>query len=161
MSRLFWLRVSEANAHRAELHPHGFNLRFVAELLGSRVGLLTPLVFLLAVGGLWLGLRRRKDENGDAALFLVSLIGPMLAYFLFHSLHARVHGNWTAPAYPVFAVLGAQAAYQGREFSTSLQSAIALTRRWAVPVGLGITAIAYLQAATALAPIDPSKTQRP
>ncbi len=135
----------------------GVNLRFVAELLGSQLGLLTPFVFALAVAGLWLALSRREDRSSDAALFLVSLIGPMMIYFVFHSLHARVHGNWVAPAYPVLAVLGAQAACQRRKFPARMQGTIALSRRLAVPVGLTISAVAYLQAAAAPIPLDAAK----
>ena len=111
----------------------GLSLRFLAEFLGSQVGLVTPFVFVLAAGGVWLALRRHRDEINDTNLFLVSLIGLLLVYFLFHSLHARVQGNWVAPAYPVLAVLGAQAAYQRRELPTRMQGAIALSRRLAVP----------------------------
>jgi 4-amino-4-deoxy-L-arabinose transferase-like glycosyltransferase len=135
----------------------GLSFRFLPELLGSQIGLLTPFVFVLSVGGLWLGLSRRGDKRGEASLFLVSLIGPLLVYFLVHSLHARVQGNWVAPAYPVLAVLGAEAAFQRRKFPTRLQGAIALSRRWAVPVGLAFAAIAYLQAVAAPIPLDPAK----
>jgi len=114
-------------------------------------------VFALAIGGLWLALRGRKDEKGEAQLFLVALIAPMTLYFLFHSLHARVHGNWVAPAYPVLAVLGAQAAFHVSDFSERIRSTITLSRRLAVPVGVGIAAVAYVQAAAAPIPVDPAK----
>lgn len=135
----------------------GLSLRFIFELLGSQVGLLTPFVFVLSLGGLWLGLGRREGRNGDTTLFLVSLIGPLLAYFLFHSLHARVHGNWVAPAYPVLAVLGAEAAFEPHKFPPRVRRAITLSRRLAFPVGLAFAAIAYLQAAAAPIPLDPAK----
>ena len=141
----------------ARTNGDGLSLRFLPEFLGGQIGLLTPLVFVLSLGGLWLGLRRGEDENGQATLFLASLIGPLLAYFLLHSLHARVNGNWIAPAYPVFAVLGAQAAFQQRQFPGRVQTAIAFSRRWAVPVGLAFVGIAYVQAAAAPIPLDPSK----
>jgi hypothetical protein len=81
----------------------------------------------------------------------------MMIYFLFHSLHARVHGNWVAPAYPVVAVLGAQAAFQRCKFPMRVQGTVALSRRLAVPIGLTLASIAYLQAAAAPIPIDPAK----
>ena len=133
------------------------SLRYLPEFLAGQVGLLTPLVFVLAVGGLWLGIRRRGDKIDEASLFLVSLIGPLLAYFLLHSLHARVQGNWVAPAYPVLAILGAQAAFQRRKFPVRLQRTIAVSRRLAVPVGLAFAAIVYLQATAAPIPLDPAK----
>jgi 4-amino-4-deoxy-L-arabinose transferase-like glycosyltransferase len=41
-------------------HIDSLNPLFILELLGSQIGLLTPFVFVLAVGGLWLGLRARR-----------------------------------------------------------------------------------------------------
>jgi len=131
----------------------GLTLRFVGEFVASQIGLLTPFVFTLAAGGLWLALDRRKDIDSDARLFLASLIGPMIAYFLFQSLHARVHGNWIAPAYPIFAVLGSEAAFQIPRFHRRLQPAMALSRRLAVPIGIALAAIVYLQAAAAPIPL--------
>ena len=81
----------------------------------------------------------------------------MMLYFIFHSLHARVHGNWIAPAYPVLAVLGAQAAYRVSEFGERMRSTIAFCRKWAVPTGVGIAALAYLQAIAAPLPLDAAK----
>jgi len=135
----------------------GLSLRFIFELLGGQVGLLTPFVFVLSLGGLWLGISRGGEKSGDATLFLVSLIGPLLAYFFFHSLHARVHGNWIAPAYPVLEVLGAEAAFEPHRFPPRIRGVITLSRRLAVPVGLAFAAIAYLQAVAAPIPLDPAK----
>jgi hypothetical protein len=81
----------------------------------------------------------------------------LLIYFLLHSLHARVHGNWTAPAYPVLAVLGAEAAARPHSFGPRVQRVLALSRKLAVPMGLALTAIAYLQAADGPMPLDPAK----
>ena len=61
----------------------GLGIRYVAELAASQIGLLTPLVFVLAAAGCWLALSRRDNEDRDAELFLVSLIAPMMLYFLF------------------------------------------------------------------------------
>jgi 4-amino-4-deoxy-L-arabinose transferase-like glycosyltransferase len=135
----------------------GLSLRFIFELLGSQIGLLTPCVFVLAMAGLWLGLRPGDDHRDDAIVLLVALVGPLLAYFLFHSLHARVHGNWTAPAYPVFAVLGAEAVFGPHKFHPRLQRAIAWSRRWAVPSGLAFAAITYMQVAAAPIPLNPAQ----
>jgi 4-amino-4-deoxy-L-arabinose transferase-like glycosyltransferase len=136
---------------------HGLTLRFVGEFVASQIGLLTPFVFALAVGGLWLALDRRKDADSDATLFLASLIGPLMAYFLFHSLHARVNGNWTAPAYPTFAVLGSEAAFQIPSFHRRLRPVMAVSRRLAVPIGVALAAIVYLQVAAAPFPLAVAK----
>jgi hypothetical protein len=138
-------------------HVDGLDPSFILELFGGQVGLLTPFVFVLAVSGLWLGLRRRGDADDDAPIFLVSLIAPLLAYFLFHSLHARVHGNWLAPAYPVFATLGAEAARRRSRFPVRAQAVIEFSCHWAVPTGLVLAAIAYLQVGAATLPLDAAK----
>jgi 4-amino-4-deoxy-L-arabinose transferase-like glycosyltransferase len=136
---------------------YDFSLRYVGEFLGSQIGLLTPCIFVLAAVGAWLALRRAPDKTREPAVLLPSLIGPMLVYFLFHSLHARVQGNWLAPAYPVLAVLAAHAAFQARDLTGHLRSAVMLSRRWALPVGFAFAAVAYLQAASGLLPLDPAK----
>ena len=58
-----------------------------------------------------------------------------MAYFVWHSLHARVEANWFAPVYPAFAIAAAVAAHltpwQAR------RSALAdFCRRWALPTGV-------------------------
>jgi 4-amino-4-deoxy-L-arabinose transferase-like glycosyltransferase len=135
---------------------NGLSLRFIFEFLGSQIGLLTPFVFVLALAGLSLAFKRSEDENSEAIMFLVSLVAPLLIYFLFHSLHARVHGNWTAPAYPVLAILGAEAATSRHRFAAGVQRVVVLSRNLAVPVGLALTAFVYLQAVAAPIPLDPA-----
>lgn len=134
-----------------------FTLRYVGEFLGSQIGLLTPLIFILAAAGAWFAVVKRSDRASEPTLLLLSLIGPMLLYFLFHSLHARVQGNWLAPAYPVLAVIAAHAAFQVGEMPGRLESAVLFSTRWAIPVGFAFAAIAYLQAAFGLLPLDPAK----
>jgi hypothetical protein len=111
-------------------------------------------VFGLAAGGLWLAYARRKENANDASLLLAALIAPTLLYFLAHSLHARVHGNWLAPIYPVLAVLAADAAAQVSRFPARAQPLIATSARLAVPVGMVIAGIVYLQAAAAPIPLS-------
>ena len=135
----------------------GLSLRFIFEFLGSQIGLLTPFACALAVAGGLLAFKRPQDEATAAIIFLVSLIAPLLLYFFVHSLHARVHGNWTAPAYPVLAILGAQAAASTHRFTPWLGGIVEVSRKAAVPVGLALTGFVYLQAATDLIPIDPGK----
>ena len=141
---------------RAQFHE--FSLRFLGELLGSQVGLLTPLVFVLASGGVWMTLRdRSRGKAAEPGILLVSLIGPMLVYFLFHSTHARVQGNWLAPAYPVLALLASRAAFHTGGLQGPLRQAIKLSRRHALPVGFAFAGVTYLQALTGLIPLNPAK----
>ena len=139
------------------VQPSDIGIRYVGEFFGSQLGLLTPFVFILTIGGIWGAFRRPSDERREASLFLVALIAPMLAYFLFHTLHARVHGNWVAPAYPLVAVLAANAAFHASEFPARWRPAMALSRRYAVPVGIGFALFAYVQAVAGVLPINPAK----
>ena len=113
-------------------------------------------MFVLALAGIYLALARRTDADREPRQFLVALAAPLLLYFVFHSLHARVHGNWLAPAYPVFAILGAEAAFAIPSFGERLRPLITLSRRFSVPVGLSVAGIAYLQALAAPIPINPA-----
>lgn len=135
----------------------GFGLRYVGEFALSQIALLTPFVFMLAAGGVWISLRRSRRRPNDAGLLLVSLVAPLLLYFVVHSLHARVQGNWLAPAYPVLAVLGAYAAFKAPALPGSIGSAMMFARRWALPVGFAFSAVAYVQAWTGILPLDPGK----
>jgi len=77
-------------------------LRYLGEFIAAQAGLATPLVFVLMLAGLWAG---RKPGT---ALFLPAVLAATaFAYFLEHSLHARVQGNWPCFLYPILAVLAA------------------------------------------------------
>ena len=134
-----------------------FTLRYVGELLGSQIGLLTPFVFVLAAGGVCISLRGAPAKLREPRVLLVSLIGPMLVYFLFHSLHGRVEGNWLAPAYPVLALLGAHAVSNVSELHGRFRAVMMFSRQYALPVGFAFALIAYLQAVVGLLPLDPAK----
>ena len=131
---------------------YDFSLRYIGEFVGSQIGLLTPFVFALAAGGIWIAMRGTADKSSAPSVLLVSLIGPMLAYFLFHSLHARVQGNWIAPAYPVLAVLAAHAAFQVNALHGPFRSAMLFSRKCALPVGFAVAVVAYLQAFAGIVP---------
>ncbi len=88
-----------------------FTLRFLGEFIAAQFGLATPLIFALMGIGLW----RATRLSSDRLLFaLLAWVG--LCYFLEHSLHDRVQGNWPCFLYPVLAILAADA------FATSAPS---------------------------------------
>ncbi len=78
--------------------------RFALEFLGAQLGLATPVIFLLMVCGLWHGTKR-----GDDRFVLTVLVWTGVAYFLEHSLHDRVQGNWPCFLYPALCILAARA----------------------------------------------------
>ncbi len=116
-------------------------LRFLGEFIGAQFGLATPFLLVLAILGAWQARRRE-----DARFLLLALIAPALVYFLIHTLHDRVQGNWPAFLYPMLAILAADAFAPGSGW-----------RGWcaklAMPLAAAILLLAYLQAATGLIPL--------
>jgi hypothetical protein len=94
-------------------------LRFLGEFLGAQLGLASPLIFLLMAIGLW-----RATRPGNDRLMLAMLTWVGLGYFLEHSLHDRVQGNWPCFLYPALAILAADAfAATGRWRKASIAAA--------------------------------------
>jgi len=81
-----------------------FSPRFAVEFLAAQLGLATPLIFILMAVGLWRATRLSSDR-----LMLACLVWVGLGYFLEHSLHDRVQGNWPCFLYPALAILAADA----------------------------------------------------
>jgi len=79
-----------------------FTLRYLGEFLAAQLGMASPLIFVLMAVGLWRATRR------DSPLLMLGLPAWVaLGYFLLHSLHDRVQGNWPCFLYPVLAILAA------------------------------------------------------
>lgn len=137
-----------------------FTLRFFGEHLAAQFGMLTPGVFVLGTMGL-LALLRGQGGALPARALIGALVWPLAIYFLWHSLHSRVEGNWTSLLVPPFVVAAAVAAgrveWQGRWAQVAEWS-----RRLAAPVALGFAGLAYLQAVFGVIPagsIDPTARQ--
>ncbi len=111
-------------------------LGHVAELLGSQLGLGTPGVAVLCAAGIGWAARRWRQP---APALLAALTVPGALVFLQHALGDRVQANWPAILFPAGCIAAAAAA----------------PRFWRPAAGLGfaITAVAYLQAATAVLPL--------
>ncbi|MFT8244585.1 glycosyltransferase family 39 protein [Roseomonas sp. BN140053] len=135
---------------RAGVRGDGAALRWLAELLGGQLGLVTPIVFLLCVTGVGAAATawwRRRDAGAG---LLVALCLPAAAVFLWQATGSRVQANWPAILYPA-ACLAAAGCLAPR------------WNRWRVPgvvLGLGISALVLVQAAAAPFPLprrnDPS-----
>ena len=90
--------------------PHGFTPYYLAEFLVAQIGLINPLVvaaLVPAVCGNPLARARAPRSRDEARRILACTIAPAAVYFLLHSLHDRVQGNWLAPLYPAVAILAA------------------------------------------------------
>ncbi len=130
------------------------------EYVVTQAGVATPSVFILGVAG-FIVLVRRWDAVPRARALLIALIAPMALYFIWHSLHARVQGNWTGPVVPAFSLVAAFAAHQVA-WSGWRAPLMRWSRILAVPLGVAITVAIYAQAIFGVFPAgaaDPTARQ--
>ena len=117
-----------------------FTLRYIGEFLGGQLLLASPFIAVLAVAGGAAAFRRHQNTE---LLLPACLVLPAMAYFLVHSLHDRVQGNWPSFLYPAVAVLAAGACVKFAMTDSWLSQ---ITRRAAVPVAALLVAAIYGQA---------------
>ena len=128
-----------------------FTLRFLFEFLGAQIVLASPFVFVLAALGLAFATRNR-----DSATFLLaSLVFPSALYFLIHSLHDRIQGNWPSFLYPALAVAAAEA-FARVDWSGWTRPAWRISRRLAAPVAAVLLLAVYAQALLGVIPLGRS-----
>jgi len=139
--------------------PHGFTPYYLAEFLVTQIGLMNPLVvaaLVPAVAAIAWRARIPAGSPNEARRILACTIAPAAIYFLLHSLHDRVQGNWLAPLYPAVAILVADWVAEIRRWRDSgLAAAIANTARWAAPIGLAVAALTFAEAMTSAIPLGP------
>jgi Dolichyl-phosphate-mannose-protein mannosyltransferase len=123
-----------------------FRPAFIGELIPTQIAFATPLVFILGAMGLY-ALSTRKAGAPAARVLINSTFWTIVAYFIWHSLHARVEANWFAPVYPAFAIAAAVAASLAR-WSARQQRLVDFCLRWASPVGIVMFALLIVQADT-------------
>ena len=132
-------------------------LYFLGEFLVSQVGMATPPIFVLGFMGL-IGLLRREAGSHGPRVLIIVMVWPLFLYFVWHTLHDRVQGNWPEPLYPAFVVAAAVAAWDVK-WSGPWRRIADWSRRSVVPVGVGFAAAIYLQAVFGVVPlgrIDPT-----
>lgn len=137
---------------------HNLTLRYLGEVIASQFGLATPPIFVLACVALGWSLRYDGPQL-SARVLISALIWPVAAYFVWHSLHQRVQGNWPEAMYPAVVIAAAFAAFQLKGHS----SALGTTAKWAtvlaVPLSVVVASAAYAQAifgVLAIGPNDPT-----
>jgi 4-amino-4-deoxy-L-arabinose transferase-like glycosyltransferase len=123
-----------------------FKPAFLAELIPTQVAFATPLVFTLGTMGLY-ALLKRKAGASAARMLINATFWTIVAYFIWHSLHARVEANWFAPVYPAFAIAAAVAAILTR-WEPRPQLIVDFCLRWASPAGIVMFALLIVQANT-------------
>jgi len=84
----------------------GLTAKYIFEFLGALIGLMNPLIAVMALPGAVQLARGLRAGQSAASLLLLTVL-PFLLYLLYHSLHARVQANWPAPLFPAFAIMAA------------------------------------------------------
>jgi Dolichyl-phosphate-mannose-protein mannosyltransferase len=125
-----------------------FRPAYIAELIPTQIAFATPLVWILGAMGLY-ALTRRRVGAWPSRVLVNTMFWVIVAYFVWHSLHARVEANWFAPVYPAFAVAAAVAA-DLVEWQPRWQRLVDFCRRWAVPGGIVLFVALVVQADTGL-----------
>ncbi|HEY4942324.1 MAG TPA: glycosyltransferase family 39 protein [Rhizomicrobium sp.] len=133
-----WLTFAFQFGRIAEGH---FTLRFLFEFLGAQILLATPFIFLLAA----LALAFRARDRDSTTFLLAALVFPSALYFLIHSLHDRIQGNWPSFLYPALAIAAAQA-WSLQEWHGWTAPVWRFSRRAATPVAAVLLLAVYAQA---------------
>jgi 4-amino-4-deoxy-L-arabinose transferase-like glycosyltransferase len=139
------------------LVAHEWSLRYFAEFFATQAGLLTPPIFVLGCMGL-AGMLRGEGGSYSARVLINAMIWPIALYFIWHTFHGRVEGNWPEPMDVAF-VIAAAVAVERMKWTGGWAAIVFWSQRLAVPVGLLITAGLYVQAVFAVVPlgsIDPT-----
>ena len=88
---------------------HGIKPGYLLQLLATQFAVVTPYVFVLAVGALWRGARLASTWRLDNRSRLLLLSGAVpIVLFALVSLRSLVKINWLAPAYWSLTILGIQ-----------------------------------------------------
>jgi 4-amino-4-deoxy-L-arabinose transferase-like glycosyltransferase len=125
--------------------------RFLAEFLGVQILLATPFIFALAA----LGMAFSSRDRDSATFLLAALVFPSAVYFLVHSLHDRIQGNWPCFLYPALAVAAAEAVAR-TDWSGWTVPIWRISRRLAVPVATFLLVAVYAQALFGIVPLGRS-----
>jgi hypothetical protein len=132
-------------------------LAYLGELLGGSLGLMSPIVAVLAALGLARLVRSATLEKDERSALLVLGMLPFLAYLLVHSLHERVQLNWTAPLYPSFALCAAIALGTADGSGKPAAQAFGKLGRWAVGIGFLIAGALYWHTVRPIIPVPGQK----
>lgn len=125
-------------------------LRYLAELIGSQIALASPFILVLGI----FGLQRETLTSrlrGPLA-FAALIVWPPLIYFLFHSLHERVQGNWPSFVYPALVLMAASASTANIAIGSGAPIA-RFSSRFALPAATLILLATYAQAAFNILPL--------
>ncbi len=133
---------------------HEWSLRYLGEFFATQIGLATPPVFILGAMGL-AGLLRGEGGPYGARVLVNAMVWPIVIYFVWHTFHGRVEGNWPEPIYVAF-VIAAAVAVEKIEWNGAWASIAFWSQRLAVPIGLVVAAFIYVQGVFGIIPLGPN-----
>jgi 4-amino-4-deoxy-L-arabinose transferase-like glycosyltransferase len=121
--------------------PKGSALKRELDLFGGQLGLVSPILFVLAAAAVW---RDAFRPRSDARFALAVIALASWVFFVYSALRRSVEANWPAPSYvPAVALLASVAPSRLRD-------------RW-LRIGIGLAtvmvAVIYLQALTPVLPL--------
>jgi len=126
-------------------HGRQLTVVYFAEFVGASLGLMSPLIAILAALGFAKVVRSATSAGDQSSALLAAGMLPFLSYLLLHSVHDRVQANWLAPLYPSFAICAA-VALGGIETPRRLGQALGKLGRWAIAIGLLLSGLLYWHA---------------
>jgi 4-amino-4-deoxy-L-arabinose transferase-like glycosyltransferase len=130
---------------------HEWSLRYFGEFFVTQLGLVTPPIFILGCMGLVRMLRGDGGSDGGRVL-INAMIWPIVIYFAWHTFHGRVEGNWPEPIHVAF-VIAAAVAVERIKWDGAWAVIELWSRRLAVPIGLAVAAVIYMQAVFGILPL--------
>jgi 4-amino-4-deoxy-L-arabinose transferase-like glycosyltransferase len=139
---------------------HDFTWRYIAEFVPAQIGFATPPIFFLGVAGIFALLVGRGADRASGVL-IGAMVWPMVIYFIWHSLHARVEANWLAPVYPAFTIAAALAS-EKLDWKGWRAYFVHYSRRSALVTGVAMITMLGLQASLGIIPLgsgDPTATK--
>jgi 4-amino-4-deoxy-L-arabinose transferase-like glycosyltransferase len=93
--------------------PKGSAIKRELDLIGGQLGLVSPILFVLAAAAVWRTLRRASD---DLRFTLAVVAVGSWVFFFYSATRKAVEANWPAPSYiPAIALLGAIATTPSHE----------------------------------------------
>jgi 4-amino-4-deoxy-L-arabinose transferase-like glycosyltransferase len=128
-----------------------FTLRFLFEFLGAQLVLASPFVFILAA----LALAFHARDRDSTIFLLAALVFPSALYFLIHSLHDRIQGNWPSFLFPALVIAAAQA-WSMADWTGWTAPVWRVSRPAAVPVAAVLLLAVYAQALFGVVPMGRS-----
>ncbi|MEK6531148.1 MAG: glycosyltransferase family 39 protein [Deltaproteobacteria bacterium] len=95
--------------------PAGLSLIQGLEFIGSQAALLSPLIFLMLIYGIWGALKGWLKEKGASHGLIFFLSAPVIFFFTIKAFHGKVQANWALAAYITAFPAGIWALYNARK----------------------------------------------